>query len=165
MQLPYPGGPEISRLAEEARAEHLPRAYHLPRPMIHSDDFDFSFSGIKTAVLYLLKDAGALDETQKKQLACEFEDAVTETLIAKTKKALADTGAGTLVIGGGVSANKHLREAFASLITDAFPDCKLSIPARELTTDNALMIAIAGYFRAAEHKMPEAIRAEGNLSL
>ena len=164
LSLPYPGGPEIERLAQKARSSKLKAPFKLPRPMLHSDDYDFSFSGLKTAVLYLLKNIGEPTQEQKEQIAREFEDAVTEALITKVKHALENTGAKTLVIGGGVSANAHLREQFEKLV-EIFPGLSIRVPPRELTTDNALMIAVAGYFRAHEKKDPELIRAEGNLSL
>jgi N6-L-threonylcarbamoyladenine synthase len=87
LSLPYPGGPEISKLAEEALKEKTPQTITLPRPMIHSKDLDFSFSGIKTHVLYTLQKI-ELTEAVKKELAREFEDAITDVLISKTKKGL-----------------------------------------------------------------------------
>jgi len=164
LSLPYPGGPEIERLALKARSSKLKAPFKLPRPMLRSDDYDFSFSGLKTAVLYLLKNIGEPTQEQKEQIAREFEDAVTEVLITKVKHALEHTGAKTLVIGGGVSANTHLREELEKL-AKIFPELSIRVPPRELTTDNALMIAVAGYFRVREKKDPELIRAEGNLSL
>jgi len=108
MGLPYPGGPEISKLAEIARAEGIVSKYKLPRPMIHSDDFAFSFAGLKTAMLYTIKKIPELTEEIKTELALEFENAVVEVLIAKTKKALIQYGAKSLVLGGGVTANKEM---------------------------------------------------------
>lgn len=181
--LPYPGGPEISRLSEQARkAEQGPTFFPtlrsglvLPRPMLHSDDFDFSFSGLKTAVLYLLKRIGTPDEKTKATIAREFEDAVTEVLITKTRKAIERYGAKTLLIGGGVIANIHIRRAFEDLantygrrylLNEEF----LHIPELNLTTDNALMIAVAGFLRlslkngSTKPKKGE-IAAKGNLRL
>lgn len=172
--LPYPGGPEISKLAEEARTAfrqtavfgsgEMPFAPTLPRPMINENSCDFSFAGLKTAVLYLLKDR-EISETEKKHLACEFEDAVGEVLWKKTAHALEETGAETLVIGGGVSANAHIRRVFKENIERDYPHVSLRIPAAALTTDNAIMIALSGYYRALRKEFVTDIVANGNLSL
>ncbi|MDO8594786.1 MAG: tRNA (adenosine(37)-N6)-threonylcarbamoyltransferase complex transferase subunit TsaD [bacterium] len=193
--LPYPGGPEISAFAEEARVGNssfikgggespsrrilnpspqktgvLPLGkgelrIELPRPMLHSDDFDFSFSGIKTSVLYLIKKLPELTEEIKKEIALEFENAVTEVLIAKTKKALEQYGAGALLLGGGVVANIHIRREFENLAAEQ--NIPIHVPEKNLTTDNALMIAVAGLLRSLAKKggTTEALRAKGNLRL
>ncbi len=167
MGLPYPGGPEIDRLAALDREDFSTAPFKLPRPMLHDASCDFSFSGLKTAVLYIIKDLGELTGTQKEQMAREFEDAVTEVLWAKTARALEETGAKTLVIGGGVSANRHIQETFAQNIEKDFGDVTLHIPSRELSTDNAIMIGIAGYYRALQKDFadPATLRANGNQSL
>ncbi len=180
LSLPYPGGPEISKLAEEQRRVHADRrrvgtgseraeeqhgeAFRLPRPMIDSNTCDFSFAGLKTAVLYLLKDKGDLDAKEKQHLAHEFENAVTEVLWKKTAQALEETGAKTLVIGGGVSANTHIRRAFTADMKEKYPEVSLHIPKASLTTDNAVMIALAGFYRAKREAVPD-LTASGNLSL
>ncbi len=167
LELPYPGGPEISRLAEQARTGGLAPSFSFPRPMIHEDNFDFSFSGLKTSVMYFLKKLPELSEAYKQEVALEFENAVTEVLWKKTARALESTGAGTLVIGGGVSANKHIREVFAKNIAEDFPEVSFRIPGAKLTTDNALMIAIAAFYRARKNLFadPKTLSAESNLSL
>ncbi len=167
MELPYPGGPEISKLAEQDREDFSTAPFTLPRPMLHDPHCDFSFSGLKTAVLYLIKERGPLGEIEKEQLAREFEDAVVEVLWAKTARALEETNAQTLVLGGGVSANVHIRRTFAENIMTEFPHVTLRIPENELTTDNAVMIGLAGYFRALRKEFvdPETLKANGNLSL
>ena len=128
--LPYPGGPEISKLAEEQRkqngssrtvlrkfAKDSPSpAISLPRPMLYSKNFDFSFSGLKTAVLYLIKKIGPLDEKKKMQIAMEFENAVVETLVYKTKKAIEKYNIKTIIVAGGVSSNKHLKKEMKKII-------------------------------------------------
>ena len=172
--LPYPGGPEISRLAETARKSRKGSTLEskerlnlkLPRPMLNSGDLNFSFSGLKTAVLYLVKKLGELNNDDKKNIACEFEDSVTDILVIKTKKALVQFGAKTLIIGGGVSANKNIRNAFEKLATEK-TELKLFISSRELATDNALMIALAGLWRlkAGEAKVGKKITARGNLKI
>ena len=171
LDLPYPGGPEISRLAESARSVAAPegRGFTLPRPMIDSGTCDFSFAGLKTAVLYLLKKNPDLSEKEKQHIAHEFENAVTEVLWKKTAQALKETGARTLVIGGGVSANTHIRRVFQEKMSSEFPDSSLQIPASSLTTDNAIMIALAGFYRALRKEFVsqpfDRLRASGNLSL
>lgn len=167
MDLPYPGGPEISRLAEEARSEGIIPSFSLPRPMIHDAHLDFSFSGLKTAVMYHIKKHGDLSELDKKELALEFENAVTDVLWKKTANALNEMGAQTLVLGGGVSANMHVRRTFTEHVTKEFPHVAFNIPGAKLTTDNALMIAIAGYFRAVQkdYADPMILQAESNLTL
>lgn len=143
--LPYPGGPHISKLADEARTEHITSSVKLPRPMIHSKDLSFSFSGLKTAVLYAVRNAesaGVFDDTFKKGLAREFEDAINETLSSKLRDALENTSAQSIIIGGGVSANRVLRDAFTS-IADEF-GIPIFMPSQHVSGDNALMIALAG---------------------
>lgn len=164
LALPYPGGPEISRLAEDARLANVANPFSLPRPMINENSCDFSFAGLKTAVLYKLKDT-ELTETAKKHMAQEFEDAVAEILWKKTARALEESGAQTLVIGGGVSANTNIRRVFAKNIAEHFPAVSLRIPTADLTTDNAVMIALAGYYRALNKEFVTDITASGNLSL
>jgi N6-L-threonylcarbamoyladenine synthase len=165
--LPYPGGPEISRLAREARDEQLPAIEPLPRPMLDSNESDFSFSGLKTAVLYELRKHEPLTDQYRKQVAQEFEDAVSDVLIEKTKRALEETKAKTLIIGGGVSANTTIQNRFKTLIKSEFPTMALYIPEPSLTTDNAVMIAIAGFFKSKSEALPspEKITAEGGLRL
>ncbi|MDE1966407.1 MAG: hypothetical protein KGI41_04175, partial [Patescibacteria group bacterium] len=138
----------------------------LPRPMIDDATCDFSFSGLKTAVLYLLKDAGEMTEEKRQRIAHEFENAVADVLWKKTERALRATGARTLVIGGGVSANQHIRRVFEENIA-RYPEVSLRVPPPELTTDNAVMIGLAGYLRALRKEFAdsESLSANGNLSL
>ena len=167
LDLGYPGGPEVARLAKESRINNTKPRCSLPRPMLTSGDCDFSFSGLKTAVLYSLKDIEPLTDEIKQEFAQEFEDAVVEILIKKTQKAIEETEARTLIIGGGVSANQEIRAAFQELFKNEYPDSLLYIPEAKLSTDNALMIAIAGFLRASgaqESAYKEPI-AQGNLKL
>lgn len=169
--LPYPGGPEISRLAHEARAQNISYEEKLPRPMLGTSDSDFSFSGLKTAVLYAVKAKeknSVLTETNKLAVAREFEDAVTEVLLKKTLDALEKTGAKTLAVGGGVSANTFIRESFEKALEGH--DAALYFPERSLATDNAIMIALAAHAKIsinphAPEKTFETMVAKGNLSL
>ncbi len=170
--LPYPGGPALSGLAQEAREQGERAPFAFPRPMLHANNYDFSFAGLKTAVLYKTRELGALSQQQKREIAREFEDAVTDVLLAKTRTALTNTNAQTLIIGGGVSANTYLREQLTAMLADAFPNTTLLLPTRELSTDNAVMIGIAGYIAytknptACEIFTPDTIlRADGTLRL
>jgi len=175
--LPYPGGPEISRLAEEVRTSdvqaselgHRMSKFALPRPMLHEDSCDFSFAGLKTAVLYLLKRLPLPSGDDKKYIAREFEDAAADVLWAKTARALRQTGARTLAVGGGVSANRHIQRTFREKMAHEFPDTELRLPRADLATDNAIMVALAGAYRVARGDFPVRgrtdIRADGNLSL
>jgi len=197
--LPYPGGPEISKLAtierknSESELSNFSRSgsssslirgpekfdnsleqITLPRPMIYTKDYDFSFSGLKTAVLYLIRDLTGknpkvLENIKLKQkIACEFENSVIETLVHKTIKAIKQYKIKTLVVGGGVSANKYLQEIMANDIKKNKLKAKIHFPSKNLTGDNALMIAIVGYFQYKNKKIVKnikSIKAKGNLSL
>ncbi len=168
MGLPYPGGPEIGRLAAKARAAGLPPfKAKLPRPMLTSGDLDFSFSGLKTAVRYAIEEV-ELSDQDRQALARDFEDAVSEVLLKKTEKAIDTHGAKTLIVGGGVSASARLREVFTNSFIASHPETTVYFPPRELSTDNSIMIALAGHARAAEARTAGAIsliKADGNRSL
>lgn len=161
--LPYPGGPQISRLASQARKLKIKNSklkIKFPRPMLKSDNFSFSYSGLKTSVLYLIKKIGKLNTKTKSEIAFEFERAAIEPLLYKTKKALEKYKAKTLIVAGGVAANKHLR----SEIKKFFP--KALFPTQKLAADNAIMIGIAGYLNYLENpKRKYKIRANGSLRL
>lgn len=164
--LPYPGGPEISRLSEEAREEHEASLHgvSLPRPMINDPSLDFSFAGLKTAVRRIVE-RSAPKEADVKAIAREFEDAVAEVLVKKTVRALEERGAQSVAIGGGVSSNTNTRRELAKALESM--NVPLFAPPPELATDNALMIALAGYFRARQQQFADAetLHADGNLSL
>lgn len=168
--LQYPGGPKISKLAEISRKRKKEINFVLPQPMLHSNDLDFSFSGLKTAVLYKLKLDKKSDEEYKEDMARAFENSAVGVLIEKTRRALLsqDNKIKTLIVGGGVSANVHLSQELTKLINE-LPDVKLRLPNKALTTDNAIMIGIAGFIRASmEPKLLEnqtEIKAQGNLSI
>ncbi|MCC2960844.1 tRNA (adenosine(37)-N6)-threonylcarbamoyltransferase complex transferase subunit TsaD [Massilia sp. IC2-278] len=144
--LGYPGGPAISRLAEFGD----PAAYTLPRPMLHSKDFNFSFSGLKTAVLTVVKNheekvIANICEQDKANIARGFVDAIVDVLVAKCVNALRHTGLKRLVIAGGVGANKQLREALNAAA--AKRKFRVFYPELEFCTDNGAMIAFAGAMR------------------
>ena len=163
--LPYPGGPKISELAQTHRAKGEPSPFNFPRPMIKSNDYNFSYSGLKTAVLYTIKKLPELDPNTKEELAHSFEDAAIEPLVFKTQKAILEFLAKSLVVGGGVSANKYLRSELVRTAEEY--QTSLFLPTQALTTDNAIMIGIAAYVRLITNRAIEskAIVAKGNLSL
>lgn len=166
--LPYPGGPEISRLAEYAREKALPNYAKLPRPMLDSGDLDMSFSGLKTAVRYAIAEK-ELTEDETAALARDFEDATVDVLIKKTNAAIDQYNIQSLILGGGVSANKYLREKLKAFCLLEHPDLTLHLPDTKLSTDNSIMIALAGHAHASEALTPQeaesSIRAEGNRSI
>lgn len=168
--LAYPGGPKISRLADISRSKKPETEIVFPRPMIGSGDLNFSYSGLKTAVLYRLKKDQNESEEYKEDIARAFEEAAIGVLVLKTRQALEDLGnIKTLILGGGVSANSYLQSEIKKLGNE-FPDLEILYPQLSLSTDNAIMIGIAGYVRAnlspAELSTnPEDLKARGNLSL
>ena len=139
--------------------------------MLHSKNFDFSFSGLKTAVLYLIKKISPLTEEAKSKIALEFENAAIECLVYKTKKAMEKYGAKTLIVAGGVACNTHLQREMSDMGGSASGGKKIKIffPAKGLAGDNSLMIGIAGYLNYIKNKrkVPKlsSIKAIGNLRL
>ncbi len=208
--LPYPGGPEIAALAAQnpkseirpvrrqggnpKQAQNLKFKIALPRPMLNSGDFDFSFSGLKTAVLYLVndlkkskkmpsgiisrydrpKESRFLSEAIVASICAEFQQAAIDVLVSKTIKAAEKYKAKTVILGGGVAANKELRKQLSSRISDVSSQTSLLLPDLKYTADNAAMIAAAAYFRALRgqparpgggfSKNPARMKANGNLS-
>ncbi len=164
--LPYPGGKIISDLAQKEEIEFPDKKtiYPLPRPMIKSKDLNFSFSGLKTAVLYTLKTIDKVTEEIKQEISLEFERAVTDVLKSKTEQAIFEYNPETLIIGGGVSANTRIRNELKEVSNKHQMDFLL--PDISASTDNALMIALAGYINIKAGKQTTAdFKAEGNLSL
>jgi N6-L-threonylcarbamoyladenine synthase len=145
--LPYPGGPELARLAEEGR----PGAFEFPRPMLDRPGLEFSFSGLKTAVLHAIR-GRPLTEALKKDVARGVQEAIIETLTAKALRALDHTQLDVLVVCGGVGANRRLREHLARAL--GARGGRVYYPRLEFCTDNAAMIAVAGLARlkAGEHE-------------
>lgn len=166
LDLGYPGGPEISKLAAEARTENLKADFSFTRPMLREDNYDFSFSGLKTAVRNVVV-GKQLSHDDKKKIAREFEECVADVLIEKTLRAVDEYGINTVVVGGGVSANTYIREQLAKRLIDEGNVAKLLTPPPSLATDNALMIALAGYCHAQKQEFadPAALSANGNLKL
>ena len=139
--LPYPGGPALAELAERGH----PDAVKFPRPMLHSGDLDFSFSGLKTAVLTRVREIGEPDEEQRADIARGFQDAIIEVLVKKSMRAIKQSGLKRLVVAGGVGANRELRRQLNTLAEKA----KIAVyyPELEFCTDNGAMIALAGALR------------------
>ncbi len=139
--LPYPGGAALSQLAERG----TPGVFELPRPMLHSGDLNFSFSGLKTAVLNLVRQRAEPGDTFRADVARAFQDAIVEVLAKKSLKALKETGLKRLVVAGGVGANRQLR---ARLNDEAKRrGLRVHYPELEFCTDNGAMIALAGALR------------------
>jgi N6-L-threonylcarbamoyladenine synthase len=169
--LSYPGGPAVSKLAATFRASGRTQEITLPRPMLHSKTYDFSYSGIKTAVLYTIRDrteaTGALTPEEKDMVAAAFEDAAIEVLIKKTMAAALEYGAQSIVVGGGVAGNTYLRsELDRAAKAHGIP---VTFPEAWLATDNAVMIGLAACLQvarnAAEAAQISLVRANGNLSI
>ena len=135
--LGYPGGPQLARLAEKGR----PGRHALPRPMLHSGDMNFSFSGLKTAVLTQVRNR-SLEDEDKADLCAEFQAAIIEVLTSKSLAALKASGLQQLVVAGGVGANRALRTALDAGTQAA--GARVFYPEMELCTDNGAMIAFAG---------------------
>jgi N6-L-threonylcarbamoyladenine synthase len=166
LSLPYPGGPQISALADKARNESLivDEELRLPRPMINSKDLFLSFSGLKTAVMVRLKKYETITDDIKKMIALEFENSVTDVLVAKVKQAIYETRAKTLIVGGGVSANTHIRKALQELANNE--GFSLYIPEKDLSTDNGLMIAATGLLHIDNEVKPRVkLTANGSWSI
>lgn len=143
--LGYPGGPVLDKLAEEVNNEDL---YKFTRPMMRTQSLDFSFSGLKTAFYYYVRN---LSETEKnknlKKLASSYQEAVFDSLLFKTRKAIEKTGINKLLVGGGVSANQYLRKKLRQLVKK-YNGVVIFPPYKYLCTDNAAMIGIAAHYHA-----------------
>lgn len=158
LDLGYPGGPKIEALSNQGNS----LAYDFPRPMTNKDNFDFSFSGLKTAVYYEYKKIDQISESQKADIAASFQEAVADTLLSKTKKALENTGLTELVIGGGVASNKYIRDRLVTGLSNK----NIFFPPIERCTDNGAMIAYAGshYLKELEEDFSLNIRPRWPLS-
>ena len=188
LELGYPGGPTISRIADGwkpqitnhkspldyARGKRGKQTYsktHMikfPRPMLHSRDLNFSFSGLKTAVLYYLqKQKRPFARTLVANVAASFQQAVVDVLVAKTLRAVKTYKPKTVLLGGGVAANEALRLQLADALSAQFPQTALLLPEKSFTGDNAAMIAAAAYFHAKKKAYANArtLRAEGGARL
>ena len=151
LRLPYPGGPSIERLAKQGN----PKAIRFPRSMLGKDSLDFSFSGLKTAVLYHcrgqdMKGADRVDEMSEQEIsdiAASFQAAVIDVLVKKTKRAAERIGAQTVLLGGGVAANGTLRDALRTMCERGKPPRRLLVAPKQYCTDNAVMVASLAYHK------------------
>ncbi len=152
--LPYPGGPEIARRADAFRKSiafslHSSATFSFPRPMKESGDYRFSFSGLKTAVLYFLKKHASQkqEETFIHTVCYEFQEAALDVLLEKTRRALTEHRPKTAIIAGGVSANTELRRRMSEMVAQEFPETQFPMPPFKYSLDNAAMIGAAALFR------------------
>jgi len=151
LKLPYPGGPSIEKTA----ADGNPAAIRFPRSMLERDSLDFSFSGIKTAVLYHcrgqnMKGRNKVDSMGRQEIAdiaASFQAAVVEVLVKKTQRAIRKIGAKTVLLGGGVAANSALRAALQQMCDGMKPPTKLLVAPKQYCTDNAVMVASLAYYK------------------
>jgi N6-L-threonylcarbamoyladenine synthase len=161
--LPYPGGPELAKLAVTGNVWR----FDFPRPMIDRAGFEFSFSGLKTAVSLAVKENrrnGTLDDATRADIAAGVQEAIVETLVVKTLRALEHTGHAALVVAGGVGANRLLRERLAASVQRQ--GARVFYPRIEFCTDNAAMIAVAGMARLKAGRFESAaIRARAQWPL
>lgn len=155
LELPYPGGPEVEKLAKHGDVNAIP----FPRPMMHTKDYDFSYSGLKTAVLYYLRDN---KKSKKADVAASFQEAAFEVLISKTMKAAKEFGAKSVILAGGVAASKTLREMLS--VATKENQLKLLVPGFEFNTDNAAMIAAGAYINTLKKKKYKMV-ANGTLNM
>lgn len=151
LKLPYPGGPNIERIARKGN----PKAIDFPRSMLGRDSLDFSFSGLKTAVLYYCRGqdmqgqnrVDSMSEQEIADIAASFQAAVIDVLIKKTKRAADKIGAKTVLLGGGVAANGTLREAMQKMCDKSRPPRRLLVAPKPYCTDNAVMVASLAYHK------------------
>ncbi len=170
LALPYPGGPEISRLAQKGN----PHAIDFPRPMLKNKNYNFSFSGLKTSVLYFVQNHPSLNASPSRggkiknkfpslqgrgegrvkiaDIAASVEQAIIDVLVSKTIQAAAEFRVKTILLGGGVSANQKLRRTLKKEIQKNLPATSYQLPPASLTTDNAGMIAIVGFYKYCAKK-------------
>ena len=141
LNLPYPAGPKIEELAKDGKV-----SYNFPRPLMDSGDFDFSFSGLKTAVLREVKAIEQLNNETINDLSASVQEAVVDVLVKKTIRAARQFSAKSILLGGGVAANQTLREELRLNTKYQIPNTEIFVPQKFLCTDNAAMIASAGFF-------------------
>src|SRR3989344_5270142 len=169
LSLGYPGGPIVALRADKFRLKSVKVEIKFPRPMLHSKDFNFSFSGLKTAVLYKTREFTKLSPKIIDQICFEFQEAATDVLISKTLKAAEKYKVKSVMLSGGVSANKLLREKLEKKISTELNNVKFFKPEASYTADNAVMIALAGYFNRQKIKTGypswKPVEVDANLNL
>ena len=160
LNLPYPGGPELEKSAKSGN----PKAINFPRPMIRDKSYDFSFSGLKTAVLYFLRESASSqrESAAAADVAASFQQAVIDVLVVKTLKAAEQFRAKSVLLCGGVAANKALRKALKKEVQKT--GARFFAPPFKYNTDNAAMIGVAGYFNYLRKKKYK-LNAQPNLNL
>lgn len=157
--LGFPGGPEIQKIAQKGNV----KAFAFPRPLLNSKDYNFSFSGLKTAILYTVQKMSEKEiETKKADLAASFQQAVIDVLITKTINAARAYNVKTIMLGGGVAANKELQNQMGQKIAQELPTTEYKIPNTGLSTDNAAMIAAAGYAHIARGEISNLEKMNAN---
>lgn len=161
--LGYPAGAKIEQLAKEGDS----REFNFPSPMLKSNDYDFSFSGLKTAVLNQLKTLDKKSPGYIADIAASFQRAVIDVLVSKTVRAAKEYKTKTVIIGGGVAANETLCNQLRKELKKNLPEAKFLVPKKEYTGDNAAMMALAGYFRrkAGAAGEWEKVQADANMEL
>jgi N6-L-threonylcarbamoyladenine synthase len=165
--LGYPGGPAIAKLAKY-EIQNTKYGIHLPRPMIYQKNYDFSFSGLKTAVFYDFKSRSKKERNSKEykiEMAREIQQAVIDVLIFKTIKAAKEFKVKSIILGGGVAANQELRKKLKEKIEKELEGIKFFIPPPEFCTDNGLMVAVSAFFNRRKIKRPAQIFADPNLKI
>jgi len=166
LKLDYPGGPVISKLAEKSLADSM--SQFLPRPMINTKDYDFSFSGLKTAILYHHQKQKKSIQKNKQYIAdmcAEIQQSIVDVLIKKTIQAGKDYNIKTIILGGGVSANHELKTQLFIKIKQEMPNVDFLFPENDLSTDNGLMVAISGFYNKKNTVAWKLIQADGNLRI
>lgn len=162
--LPYPGGPAVSKKAKEFKTKKY--GVSLPRPMIHEKNFDFSFSGLKTAVLYDFKKRTEKERTSKEyviEMAHEIQRAIIDVLVSKTMKAAKASGAKSVILGGGVSANKEIAKEFKKACKKEGMNCIVPLP--RFSTDNASMIGLAALISPKKKVPYQKLKPNSNLKI
>jgi N6-L-threonylcarbamoyladenine synthase len=167
LRLGYPGGPAIEKQAEKFKVYGLRFKVRLPRPMIHQKNFDFSFSGLKTAVLYKAKSENfkLKDKKYIQEMSREIQQAIIDVLISKTLRAVKEFKTKSIILGGGVAANDELRKQFK--VQSLRFKVKFLVPPKIFCTDNAAMVAAVGYFNYLKGKIKnwENITVNANLRI
>lgn len=147
INFPYPAGPAFEKAADQGN----PKAYHFPRPLLHKKNYDFSFSGLKTAAMREIQKQKNCDQQIRKNLARGVQDAIIDVLVQKTLLAVEEFAICSILLGGGVTANQALRDAFMKKITEKNLGITFHAPEKSLCTDNAAMIATAGFFMGKQN--------------
>jgi N6-L-threonylcarbamoyladenine synthase len=167
--LGYPGGPIIAKMATKLKIQNSKFKIQLPRPMMHQKNYDFSFSGLKTAVLYKIKSEKRKTKNEKyiQEMCYEIQQAIIDVLIHKTLKATKNYQVKSIILGGGVAANTELRKQFKLKIENCKLKINFLVPPKNLCLDNAVMIGITAYFHRLKNKTKnkEELKAKANLRI